>query len=340
MTTAPHNDDSNSYLWDRSGDVDPAVADLERVLGPLAYRPADRPLALPVPVTLQRRRWWPVVVALAAGLVFVTAAWLFYWRLQWPTGQPWRMAVATESGPRIDTLAVGQSLKLDANSSASVDIARLGTMTVRPGAEITLRTTGTRRHQLRLDRGAVNIRVWAPPQRVFVATPAGNIIDLGCTFTLAVDDSRITRLAVQTGWVQMENVHGESLVPAGASSVMTADRSPLVPLYDDASPEFQRAVRAFETRVADDNVAAELATIRRDARVRDMLTLLMLAVRERGSLRAPLLEHAATLSAPPRTLSGNPAAFDNDAIWEWRGSLPLPPPKAWWRNWADIFPAR
>ncbi|MGE5835976.1 MAG: FecR domain-containing protein [Acidobacteriota bacterium] len=339
MTTPTRDDDSNSYLWDRSGKIDPAVADLERVLGPIAYKPAERPLALPTPIVLQRRRW-PMLVALAAGLLLVTAGWLFYWRLQWPAGRPWRMAVATESGARIDTLAVGQSLKLDANSSASVDIARLGTMSVQPGAEVTLRTTGSRRHQLRLDRGAVHIRVWAPPQRVFVATPAGNIIDLGCTFTLAVDDSGTARLTVQTGWVQMENVHGESLVPAGASSVMTADRSPLVPLYDDASPEFQRAVRAFETRVADDNVSAELAAIRRDARVRDMLTLLMLAVRERDTVRASLLEHAATLSPPPRTLSGNPAAFDSGAIWEWRGSLPLPPPKAWWRNWADVFPAR
>lgn len=339
MTTSTRGDDTNSYLWDRSGEVDPAVADLERALGPLAYKPAERPLALPAPAVPQWRRW-PVITALAAGLVLVTAASLFYWRLQWPAGRPWRMAVATERGARTDTLAVGQSLKLDANSTASVDIARLGTMSVRPGTDISLRTTASRRHQLRLERGAVHIRVWAPPQRVFVATPAGNVIDLGCIFTLAVDDSGAASLAVETGWVQMENVHGETLVPAGASSVMTADHSPLVPLYDDAPPEFQRAVRALETRAADDAVSVELATIRRDARVRDVLTLLILAVRERGTVRASLLEHAAALFPPPRTLSGNPAAFDNETIWKWYGSLPLPPAKAWWRNWADAFGPR
>jgi ferric-dicitrate binding protein FerR (iron transport regulator) len=334
MTTPPHSDDSNSYLWDRSGDVDPAVADLERVLGPLAYRPAERPLALPVP----SRRRWPIVTALAASLAFAAALWLFYWRLEWPAGRAWNVAIATTAGAsRTDMLGVGQTLTLDSTSTASVDIARLGTMNVQPGADVTLSATGPTRHRLQLDRGAVHIRVWAPPGRVVVSTPAGNVIDMGCIFTLAVDAAGAANMSVETGWVQLENIHGESLVPAGASSVMTADRGPLVLLYDDATPAFRRAVRAIETRVADAAVPVELATIRRDARPRDMPTLLVLAVREQGSVRASLLESAAAVSPPPRTLPGNPASFDTRAIWDWYATLPLPPAKAWWRNWADVF---
>jgi hypothetical protein len=29
--------------------------------------------------------------------------------------------------------------------------------------------------------------------------------------------------------------------------------------------------------------------------------------------------------------------MNDSAIWNWFDSLPLPPTKAWWRNWRDMF---
>ena len=72
------------------------------------------------------------------------------------------------------------------------------------------------------------------------------MIDLGCFFQLTVDADGVARLTVRSGWVQLDNAFGESLVPAGASSLMQSDRRPFVPVYDDAAPAFGQSVRAFE----------------------------------------------------------------------------------------------
>jgi hypothetical protein len=329
--TPPTRDDANDYLWDRSGPVDPVVADLERALAPLAYQPSRHPLTLPA----RSRRRWPVLAAVAATLFVASAVWLFYWRLEWPAGRPWRMELSTQGGAgQTGLLAVGQTLTLDGASTASIDVARLGTMDVQSASDLTLTQTTSDKHRLRLDRGVVRVRVWAPPSRVVVSTPAGEVIDLGCVFTLAVDGFA-AYLTVETGWVQLENSHGEVLVPAGASSEMSADRQPLVPVYEDATDVFRRAVRGLESSALDATPA--LRDIRRDSRARDVPTLLVLALRMPDSRRAALLQHAATL-APPRDLPpAGAGSLDDAAVWNWFDSLPLPPAKSWWRNWPDAF---
>ena len=44
---------------------------------------------------------------------------------------------------------------------------------------LTLEETGPRKHWLRLNRGSIDVRLWAPPGRVALHTPAGDVIDLG-----------------------------------------------------------------------------------------------------------------------------------------------------------------
>lgn len=333
MNTFNRNDDSNEYLWNRSGAVDPVVAELEEALGPLAFRPSEHPLSIPV----RPRRRWPTITAVAASVVAVLAAGLFYWRLQWPAGRAWPLELSAHAG-RVQpgTLAVGETLRLDGSSTASVAVARLGTMEVQGVSDVTLTSTESTRHRLRLDRGGVRVRIWAPPSRVAFTTPAGDVIDLGCIFTLTVDGGGAAHVVVETGWVQLENGHGEVLVPAGASTSMTAGRPPLVPVYEDATNAFREGVRAIEDGPGD-RFAPAWRDIRRDARPRDVLTLLVLALRLPVDQRATLLEYAAILAPPPRPIAGDVRSLDDTAVWEWFDSLPLPPAKSWWRNWPDAF---
>jgi hypothetical protein len=48
---------------------------------------------------------------------------------------------------------------------------------------------------------------------------------------------------------------------------------------------------------------------------------------------------AADLWPPPAgvTVSGI-LRGNRDALWQWRDTLPLPPPKSWLRNWRDALP--
>lgn len=63
------NDD---YLWDKSGEPDPQVQELEEILGALRYQP--RPLELPKEVKLpQRRNYVPWMLIAASVLVALVA---------------------------------------------------------------------------------------------------------------------------------------------------------------------------------------------------------------------------------------------------------------------------
>src|SRR5687768_2609305 len=68
------NDD---YLWDRSGEPDPEIEQLEQVLGTLRYQP--RPLELPVHVRIVQCRAFLPRIAVAAAVALMLAggaAWL------------------------------------------------------------------------------------------------------------------------------------------------------------------------------------------------------------------------------------------------------------------------
>src|SRR5262245_37608415 len=211
-------------------------------------------------------------------------------------------------------------------------------MNVRPGSSLSLATTTSSRHRIDLSHGALDVRVWAPPGRFVIRTPAGDVVDLGCVFQLEVEGGRAI-LHVQTGWVRLDNAHGETLIPAGAFSIMTADRRALVPVYDDASARFVAAVRQMETADSATDRSAAVTTIVEEARTRDVFTLLTLAVRRSGNDRAALAARAAELSPPPAGVSAARVADgDDDALWTWADSLPLPSAKSWWRNWRDAFP--
>jgi hypothetical protein len=333
---------TDEYLWDPAAPPVAAVDAIARTLAPARYDAARRPLTLPA-TPRGRRRAYAGLLAIAATLAILAggASAFWSWRWSWTAGAPWPVSLETPArgaSSLVSQLRLDQPLQVGA-AAARVGIARIGTMTVEPGSTLTLTETTSTRHRVVLDRGVVNVRVWAPPGRLAFRTPAGAVIDLGCVFALSVDADGTSRVRVDTGWVQMENASGETLVPAGASSVMTAAVRPGVPVFDDAPAAFVSSVRAAE-RTADE--AAAIALVERAAeaaRPRDVLTLLMLANTSRVPLKRALLERAAQLVPPPAgvsvagILSGN-----RDQVWRWSGSLDLPPAKNWWRNWRDALP--
>ena len=76
------NDD---YLWDRTGEPDPEIQQLEQVLGTLRYQP--RPLELPAQVRIGRPRTFFPRIAIAAAVATMLvggAAWLLLQRQSTP----------------------------------------------------------------------------------------------------------------------------------------------------------------------------------------------------------------------------------------------------------------
>ena len=55
---------------------------------------------------------------------------------------------------------------------------------------------------------------------------------------------------------------------------------------------------------------------------------------------AAIAARAAELAPPPRDVTVNGILRgDQDSLWRWRDTLPLPPAKSWLRNWRDGLPA-
>lgn len=330
-----HRDDKTlAYLWDPAAPEDPGVRAIEQHLLPWRFDPAARPLAALAPRGRGVGLAWKF--AAAAVVVIVSGVGLSQWRFTWPSGRGWSMSSQSSLGSSRSMpsqLEVGGTLNVPSSEQVVVSVARIGNMRVEGGSRMTLRSTQGTRHRLRMDTGQVHVRVWAPPGSVAFQTPAGEVIDMGCEFDLGVE-ADVSRVRVRSGWVQMENALGESLIPAGASGEMSRELLPGAPVFDSASASFRAAVRQLE-RAHDEE---SLHTVLSAARVEDVLTLLILLDRHvvgAGRLAA----RAAELWPPPDDITVNRVVRgDREALWLWRDTLPLPPPKGWLRNWQDALP--
>jgi hypothetical protein len=163
----------------------------------------------------------------------------------------------------------------------------------------------------------------APPRLFMVDTPSGVAVDLGCAYTLEVDDAGRSVLHVTAGWVALELKGRESLVPAGAVCVTQPGTGPGTPYFDDASPRFRRALARLDFQ---DGGARDLSIVLKDAREYDTLTLWHLLSRVEGAARERVYERMAALIAPPpgvtkegvlRLDKGMLELWQKDLAWAW-----------------------
>jgi hypothetical protein len=121
-------------------------------------------------------------------------------------------------------------------------------------------------------------------------------VDLGCAYTLEVDDSGWGRLRVTFGWVSFEREGRESIVPAGASCETRPGVGPGTPYFEEASEALRDALAKldFEGGGAD-----ELALVLAGARERDTLTLWHLLFRVAPADRGRVYDRLAALAPPP-----------------------------------------
>jgi hypothetical protein len=252
-----------------------------------------------------------------------------------PAGSTW--AVARLHGtPRIDSaavddkgnLGVGQWLETDTDSRAQIDVGDIGQVEIDPNTRVRLLATKPSEHRLELAQGRLTARISAPPKLFFVNTPSGIAEDLGCAYTLEVDDAGGSLLRVTVGWVDLQLQDRKSFVPAGAACVTRRGVGPGTPYFEDASASF----RATLTRVDFDNDissrAANLDSLLVSARVRDTLTLWHLLARVDGNQRDRVYDRMAELTPPPQGVTrAGVLALNQQMLNAWRDELEF--------NWED-----
>lgn len=268
-----------------------------------------------------RRRAFASACAVACIALVAGGAW-FYVRSTRPA---WDVA-SIEGTPRIDSdrigergrLAVGEWLETDASSRAEIAVANIGEVSVEPNTRVRLVATRLTEHRLELARGTLHARIFAPPRLFFVNTPSAVAADLGCAYTLEVDDAGRSLLHVTSGYVALEAGERESIVPAGAACLTKPGTGPGTPFFEDASDEFVEKLSKLDFE-GDHGVLDSLLA---GARPRDTLTLWHLLSRVSGGERARVYERLAALAPPAEGITREGVLqLDRTMLGAWKDQL-------------------
>lgn len=173
-------------------------------------------------------------------------------------------------------IAVGEWLETNSTSRAEITVGEIGHVEVAPNSRIQLVDASENEHRLQLAVGKMHARIYAPPRIFFVQTPTAEAIDLGCEYTLDVDEAGISILRVQSGWVAFVCNGRESLVPEGARSITRKGFAPGTPYFESASEAFKQAINRFDFEKGGNR---ELAIVIKEATAKDTLTLWHLLAR-------------------------------------------------------------
>lgn len=364
MTTGDNNIENETltptkigdYLWDRSGEPDPEIQKLEGLLG--KYRHDGPAPAFPEIVPDRRWTFFPLRMRLIPALVTTTLALLAIgvvtflihrknphpltvvgWDVSRLAGTPRisRKAITADEGP--SRLGVGEVLETDDQSRANLQAEGIGQIEMEPSTRLRLIAMGKGVKRIALDRGTIHTFIWAPPGQFVVDTPSAVTVDLGCAYTLQVDDSGGGIVRTSLGWVGFKLNGHESFIPAGAACATRPKVGPGTPYFEDAPAEFRAALARFDFEDSTPRQRAEdLAIVLAQARKRDSLTLWHLLARVDQGQRMLVYDRLQQLAPPPASVTReailrldqpkldlwwNALGFDDISIW-----------RHWERSWA------
>ena len=304
------------------------------------WRDVEYLLDRPAPAPLSSSLWsWPVQVTAAVVLiVLVSFATLWFqgvpsiprqrvpqialnasWQVTRLDGTP---RIGTEKISNTGLLGVGEWLETDGYSRAQIDVGSIGNVHIDPNTRVRLIANQPTEHRLELARGRMSARIWAPPRLFFVDTPSAVAADMGCAYTLEVDEHGASFLYVTSGWVELGLKDRVSIVPAGAACETQPAFGPGTPYFRDASTSFRFALEGVDFNYDESKRSNALISLLNEARARDSLTLWHLLPRVYGSDRVRVYEKMATLVPPPPGVTREGVLrLDGKMLEEWKLSL-------------------
>lgn len=264
-----------------------------------------------------------LVFQLAAATALLTIIATGVWFFLRPRGASWEVArlsgtptIAARSVELTARWYAGEWLETDAAARALIHVGQIGQVEVDPKSRIQLIKTSADEYRIRLARGRIYAGIVAAPRLFQVETPSATAIDLGCAYTLDVDEDGGSLLRVTSGWVALTRGRRETFVPAGAAARSEADGRIGTAYFTDATDKFKRALTQFD--FAADKTDA-LAIVLAEARLRDALTLWQLLARTSGNEREQTYDRLAALVPAAKDI--NKAAtlrLDAAALAQWK----------------------
>lgn len=283
----------------------------------------------------------PVLAIAATIIIAVTLG--VWWLVRQQTsghGPSWQV-LSLEGTPLIGSkgfgekgrLGVGQWLETDANSRAQIAVGSIGNVEIDENTRIKLVGTKPTEHRLELAKGKMSAQIWAPPRLFFVDTPSAVAADLGCAYTLEVNDDGSSLLRVTSGWVALELKERESIVPAGAACETRPGVGPGTPYFEDCAGDFRQALEKVDFSNNASEMTSSLDFMLLNARERDTLTLWHLLSRVDVADRGRIFDRIASYSPPPRGVTREGILkLDRIMLELWKEDL-----RPTWYDWPTKF---
>jgi hypothetical protein len=346
--------ENDDYLWDGSGKPDPEIQKLETLLA--KYKHAGTVPVLPADVV--RSRWaffpfrlrlFPALVTAAAVALIATAAFVIYARNTTPaTVAGWDVSRISGTprigqsaiGGKSSRLGVGEVLETDDQSRARLQATDVGQIEIESSTRVRLLDMGATRKQIALDHGTINAYIWAPAGQFVVDTPSARTVDLGCAYSLRVDDSGAGIVRTWLGWVGFKLNGRESFIPAGAACATRPKVGPGTPYLVDASASFRTALQKFDFEdTTPQQRAADLDIVLAESHQGDELTLWHLLSRVDEDQRGRVYDRLKQLVPPPaRVTRAGILRLDQpmlDLWWNQLGYDDISVWRHWEHSWTD-----
>jgi hypothetical protein len=232
------------------------------------------------------------------------------------------VGVVRIDGDRIEVkarLPVGATLETGDFAQANIKVSEIGEVELDRNSKVRLVQTVATEHRLALDHGRIKATISAPPRLFFVDTPAAEAIDLGCVYTLQVDDDGVTLLHVTLGWVALVRNGREVYVPRYAMCQARPGIGPGTPYFEDATMAF---VKALEKLDFENGGAEALSEVLRESRPRDTFTLWHLLSQVDGEQRVQVLDRMIELVGLPKGITRDGTLkLDPNTIEAWKEAM-------------------
>jgi hypothetical protein len=334
----------NDYLWDKTGVPDPDVERLEHMLGRFGLKSEPHVELRPPPRRSAASRWIGFAL-LAASVAAMVGGVVVAFRLRPPTSE-WHVT----KGGQSSTLVAGSWLETRQGERATFDVANIGRVVVEPNTRLRLLSTRAGEHRLALVHGTMRATIWAPPNQFFVETPSTLAVDLGCAYTLTMDDDGAGIVRVLVGWVGFKWHDRESFIPAGSACPTRPRIGPGTPYNERVSPAYREALATIDfTQESPDvvksstpepqHVANALKLVLDESTERDEVTLWHLLSRVPLESRDLVFDRLAAFVAPPPGVTRDGIRGGDkhmlDAWWDAFGLGSTSLWRTWSQNWKE-----
>jgi predicted anti-sigma-YlaC factor YlaD len=286
---------------------------------------ARRAVARPSPTwSVFSFAWYKVAIASAA--LAVVAAVGVVWYYNYGPRASWAFEVLA-GAPMIDSdrivgtgrIAEGEMLVTDDKSRVRVEVGLIGEIEIEENSRIRLVDASFNEHRIALEHGRLEAKISAPPRLFFVDTPSAEAIDLGCAYTLEVDDRGRSFLHVTKGWVALVRDGRESYVPIGAMCETRPGVGPGTPYFANASDTLKDALERLDFENGGDEA---LAVVLAESRDKDTYTLWHLLSRVEGERRERVMERMIELVGLPDGVTREGILkLDKDMLELWKDEM-------------------